>query len=65
MISLSTRTKFFISLKRRLPRQEKRKRIWVRKILREGKQKWKFHLLIKELRLHKVYMIMSTTLKEN
>ena len=51
MAALSTRTKILILLKRRLSRQERRKRMWVRKILRERKQ-GKFHLLIKELRLH-------------
>ena len=50
--ALSTRTKVLILLRRRLSRQERRKRMWVRKILRERKQKGKFHLLIKELRLH-------------
>ena len=52
MAALSSRTKILILLKRRLSRQERRKRMWVRKILRERKQKGKFHLLIKELRLH-------------
>ena len=52
MAALSTRTKILLLLKRRLSRQERRKRMWVRKIFRERKQKGEFHLLIKELRLH-------------
>ena len=52
MVALSTRTKILILLKRRLSSEESRKSMWVRKISRERKQKGKFHLLIKELRLH-------------
>ena len=52
MAALSTRTKILLLLKRRLSRQERRKRMWVRKTFRERKQKREFHLLIKELRLH-------------
>ena len=52
MAAFSTRTKILLWLKRRFSRQERRKRMWVRKIFRERKQKGEFHLLIKELRLY-------------
>ena len=53
MAAISRRILLLLILKRRLAaRQKYRKRMWVRKLFMERKNKGEFHLLVADLRLH-------------